>query len=259
MARALVELSGVTARERDATLLRGITWTVRSGEHWVVLGPNGAGKTTLLEVLGGYRLQTSGRALLLGEELRRTDIRELRPRIGYCSAAIRVRLRPTITAEDVVVSAVHGQLLPWGKPYTDADRAAARARLDELGAGALAGRVIRTLSEGELQRVQIARALMTSPELLLLDEPVSGLDLGARETLVAVLGRLGDAVEATVMVTHHVEDIPPTSTHALLLRSGQVLATGPVDDVLTPGALSACFGVDLKVERRDGRFWARHI
>jgi iron complex transport system ATP-binding protein len=258
MGRTLVELTDVSARERDATLLSAVTWTVRSREHWVVLGPNGAGKTTLLELLGGYRLPTSGRAWLLGEELRKVDIRELRPRIGYCSAAIRARLRPTITAEDVVVSAIHGQLLPWGRPYTEADRARARARLEELGARPLAGRAISTLSEGELQRVQIARALMSHPELLLLDEPVSGLDLGARETLVAMLGQLGDAVEATCMVTHHVEDIPPTTTHALLLRGGAVLAAGPVEDVLTPDTLSRCFDVDLKVERRDGRYWARH-
>jgi iron complex transport system ATP-binding protein len=255
----LVLLEGVTALERDAVLLRDVTWTIRAGEHWVVLGPNGAGKTTLLELLAGYRLPSRGRAALLGSQLGRVDIRELRSRIGYCSGALQARIRPDLRVLDFVVSTVHGQLLPWRKPYTDTDWARARDRLEQVGARALADRVIRTLSEGEQQRVQIARALMGDPELLLLDEPVSGLDLGAREALVELLGQVcvTGVVGATCLVTHHVEDIPPTSTHALLLRDGRVLGRGSIDEVLTAGALSRCFGVDLRLDRRDGRFWAR--
>lgn len=255
----MVLLDAVTALERDAVLLRDVTWTIQSGEHWVVLGPNGAGKTTLLEVLAGYRLPSRGRAVVLGAQLGRVDVRELRTRVGYCSGALRARTGGDLNVLDFVVAAVHGQLYPWRKPYTDADWARGRARLAQLGARALADRPIRMLSEGEQQRVQIARALMGDPELLLLDEPVSGLDLGAREALVALLGRIcvTGIVGATCMVTHHVEDIPPTSTHALLLRGGRVTAHGPIEEVLTADALSHCFGLDLRVERRDGRFWAR--
>jgi iron complex transport system ATP-binding protein len=255
---ALVELEGVTALERDAVLLRDVTWTIGEGEHWVVLGPNGAGKTTLLEILAGYRLPSRGRAVLLGHRLGRVDVRELRSRIGYCSAALRARMRPSLVTLDFVVSAAHGQLLPWRKPYTDADWARARAQLEQLGAGALGDRLIRTLSEGEQQRVQIARALMSAPDLLLLDEPVAGLDLGAREALIELLTHVSAEVGATCMVTHHVEDVPPTTTHALLLRAGRVLAAGPIDQVLTPPALSRCFGLDLTLERRNGRYWAHH-
>jgi iron complex transport system ATP-binding protein len=253
-------LERVRVEADGRALLDGIDWTVREGERWVVLGPNGSGKTTLVRVASLYLHPTSGEVTVLGEVLGRTDVRALRPRIGLVSPALADLLRGGLSALDVVVTARHGALETWWHDYDDADRAKARGLLDRLGVGALADRTFGTLSSGERQRVLIARVLMTDPGVVLLDEPTTGLDLPGREALVGALAALAadPATPPLVLVTHHVEEIPPGFTHALLLRDGRALAQGPIDAVLTAEALTACFGIPLSLERRGGRFaaWA---
>ena len=210
------------------TLLDDITWEVEEGERWVILGPNGAGKTTLLQLAAGRMHPTTGVAGVLGEVLGAVDVFELRPRIGLASASIAERLPADEQVRDVVVTASYGVVGRWREQYDALDHARADELLAALGAGHLAERTFGTLSEGERKRVQIARALMTDPELMLLDEPAAGLDLGGREDLVARLGVLAGDVEAPalVLVTHHVEEIPPSFTDVMLMREGRVVAAG---------------------------------
>jgi iron complex transport system ATP-binding protein len=245
--------------ERDGrAILDGIDWTVGNGERWVLLGPNGSGKTTMLRIASMYLHPTAGTADILGARLGRIDVRRHRERIGLVSAALADMLRPTIDARDVVVTARHGALEAWWHSYDDADRQRADALLALVGCDHLGDRAFGTLSSGERQRVQLARTLMAEPELLLLDEPMAGLDLGGREDLVARLGGLAADPDTppTVLVTHHVDEIPPGFTHALLLRDGRIVAQGPLADVVTSAVLSDCFALPLAVERRDGRFRA---
>ncbi len=256
---AVVELRGVTLRRGSALLLDSVDLVVAEGERWVVIGPNGAGKTTLLQILAAYLHPTTGTATLLGETLGRVDVFELRPRIGLTSAALADRIPADEKVSDVVVSASYAILGRWREDYhaMDHDRAArllALMRVDHL-----ADRTFGTLSEGERKRVQIARALMTDPELLLLDEPSAGLDLAGREALVETLSLLAEdeLAPASVMVTHHVEEIPRGTPHALLLDGGKVVAQGPVAEALTSEHLSSTFGLPLEVESRDGRWSAR--
>jgi|GEM_PF-49218 len=239
-------------------VLTGVDWQVGPGERWVVLGANGSGKTTLLRLAGGWLFPTTGSVDVLGRRLGRVDVRQLRRRLGYASGALASQLRPSATGLEIVMAAKHAALETWWHTYDDADRARARALLERMGCGHLADRPIATASDGERQRVQLARTLMVDPDLLLLDEPTAGLDLGGREALVGRLADLAAAPDAppTVLVTHHTEEIPPGFTHALLLRSGRVLASGPLDDTLTADALSACFGTSVTLERRNGRFIA---
>jgi iron complex transport system ATP-binding protein len=225
----------------------------------VVLGPNGAGKTTLLRIAGAELHPTSGLVYVLGERIGRTDLFELRPRIGLSSASLASRVPAEELVSDVVVSAGYAVLGRWREAYEAMDTRRATDLLTALGIGHLADRTFGTLSEGERKRALIARALMTDPEMLLLDEPAAGLDLGGREDLVARLSTLAldpDA-PATVLVTHHVEEIPPGFTHALLLREGRAVAQGLLDDVITADNLSATFGQRLTLERSGGRFFAR--
>ncbi|WP_019631806.1 ABC transporter ATP-binding protein [Actinomadura atramentaria] len=259
MAGEVLELSGVGVRRDGADLLRDVTWTVDEGERWVVLGPNGAGKTTLLQVAGALLFPTSGTVDVLGERLGRTDVFELRPRIGLASAALAEKVPAGETVLDLVLTASYAILGRWQEEYDSTDLARAVALLEALGASELLQRRFDTLSEGERKRAQIARALMPDPELLLLDEPAAGLDLGGREDLVRRLGVLADdpAAPTTVMVTHHLEEVPEGVTHALLLRKGQVVAQGKVDEVFTPEHLSECFGLPLAVDRHRGRWSAR--
>jgi iron complex transport system ATP-binding protein len=256
---AVLELAGVTVRRGKATLIEGIDWTVEEDERWVVLGPNGAGKTTLLQVASAQMHPSSGVAGILGEVLGTVDVFELRPRIGLTSAALAERIPRAERVHDVVVSASYGVIGRWRERYDELDHDRAAELLDEVGAGPLRDRTFGTLSEGERKRVQIARALMTDPELLLLDEPAAGLDLGGREDLVATLSRLAadDLSPATVLVSHHVEEIPPGFTHGLLLRAGAVVAAGPLEEVLTAEVLSSTFGMPLRVSHEDGRWAAR--
>ncbi|MDO9498427.1 MAG: ATP-binding cassette domain-containing protein, partial [Nocardioides sp.] len=221
--------------------------------------PNGAGKTTLLQVASAQVHPTSGVAGILDEVLGTVDVFELRPRIGLTSAVLAERIPRGERVHDVVVSASYGVVGRWREEYDDLDHGRATSLLVELGARHLTDRTFGTLSEGERKRVQIARALMSDPELLLLDEPAAGLDLGGREDLVSTLSVLAMDADspATVLVSHHVEEIPPGFTHALLLREGAVVAAGPLDDVLTAASLSATFGMPLVLHHDDGRWTAR--
>jgi iron complex transport system ATP-binding protein len=256
---AVLEFADVTVRRGQATLLDRVSWTVEEDERWVILGPNGAGKTTLLQVASAQVHPTSGVAGILEEVLGTVDVFELRPRIGLTSAALAERIPRGERVHDVVVSASYGVVGRWREEYDELDHGRASSLLVELGAGHLADRTFGTLSEGERKRVQIARALMSDPELLLLDEPAAGLDLGGREDLVSTLSVLAMDADspATVLVSHHVEEIPPGFTHALLLRAGAVVAAGPLDEVLTAPTLSATFGMPLVLHHDDGRWTAR--
>jgi iron complex transport system ATP-binding protein len=254
-----LELLGVGVERDGRALLDGIDWEVRPDQRWAVLGPNGCGKTTLLRIASLYLHPTRGTVRVLGEELGRCDVRTLRTRIGLASQALTDMLRADLMARDVVVTARYAALEPWWHEYTAADRERALALLDRLGVAALAERRFGSLSTGERQRVQLARTLMADPGLLLLDEPAAGLDLAAREDLVDRLGGLAvdPATPPTVIVTHHVEEIPAGFTHVLLLRGGRTVAAGPLDDVLTEPALSDCFGVPVQLDRDADRFTAK--
>ena len=258
-ADVVIEMRGVGVRRGSTHLLRDVTWSVELDERWVVLGPNGAGKTTLLQLAGAQLHPTTGRVDLLGQRRGRVDVFELRTRIGLASAALAGRLPGTERVEDLVVSAGYAVLGRWREEYQPADLGRAEQLLRQLGVANLAAREYGTLSEGERKRVQIARALMTNPELMLLDEPAAGLDLAGREQLVGRLADLAADPDAPtlVLVTHHVEEIPTGFTHGLLLRDGQVVASGLLTDVLRADTLSATFGLPLVLERHAGRYFAR--
>jgi iron complex transport system ATP-binding protein len=257
----VIAVDSVTVRRGSTYLVRDVDWKVELDERWVVLGPNGAGKTTLLNLASARLHPTHGTVHLLGERLGRVDVNELRTRIGLASASIAERIPPDETVRDVVVTASWSVLGRWRESYDRMDVARAGALLEQLGMAALADRAYGTLSEGERKRTQIARALMTDPELLLLDEPAAGLDLGGREDLVRRLGELAldpDA-PAMVLVTHHVEEIPPGFTHALLVREGAIVAAGLLRDTLTAENLSKTFGLPLALTVADGRYAARAV
>jgi iron complex transport system ATP-binding protein len=254
----VIRLAGVSVRRAGRTILGPLDWTVGAGERWVLIGPNGSGKTTLVQVASTNLWPTTGSVEVLGSTIGRVDARELRRRVGYASAAQDPAFDPTLTARDVVVTARHGALAPWWHAFDDADRARAEMLLGRLGIASLADREIGLLSTGERRRVQIARALMPDPELLILDEPAAGLDVGARETLVRDLGRLAvsERPVAIVLVTHHVEEIPSGFEHALVLGDGRIAGAGPIDEVLGGPAPAAAFGVPLRIGRDAGRFRA---
>jgi len=225
----------------------------------VVLGPNGSGKTTLLSTIGLELWPTAGTVDVLGARYGRVDSRELRRRIGTASSAVEAMLRPDLTPLTLVMTARHAATEPWWHVYTDDDRARARGLLEGLGLGGVADQPYGTLSAGERRRTSIGRALMPDPDLLLLDEPGASLDLGARETLIDDLTDLAAAArpEAIVLVSHHVEEIPPGFRHALLLAAGSVVAAGPIETVLTDELLTRAYEMPITVEWRDGRAWAR--
>jgi iron complex transport system ATP-binding protein len=255
---SVVHLFDVTVRRGSAVLLDAVRWNVDADQRWVILGPNGAGKTTLLQIAAAQLHPTSGRAHVLGARLGAVSLAEIRPLIGISSAALANRVPPMETALDVVVSAGYGVLGRWRERYDELDFDRANELLDAMGMAALARRHYGTLSEGERKRVLAARALMTDPELLLLDEPAAGLDLGGREDLLRRLSQLADdpAAPATVLVTHHVEEIPTAFTHLLLLRQGRVVTAGPITETLSADALSETFGMTLDLQTRDGRYFA---
>ncbi|MFX0593515.1 ABC transporter ATP-binding protein [Melissospora conviva] len=255
----VIEFDGVGVTRSGNRLLHDVDWRVELDERWVILGPNGAGKTTLLNLAAGRLHPTTGTAFVLAERIGRTDVNELRTRIGLATAALAERIPAGERVSDVVLTAAWSVVGRWRESYDRLDEGRATGLLAQLGVGGFADREYGTLSEGERKRVQIARALMTDPELLLLDEPAAGLDLGAREDLVARLADLAydpDA-PAMVLVTHHVEEIPPGFTHAMLLREGAVVAQGLIGQTLTGENLSKTFGLPLVVERRGERFAAR--
>src|SRR6478752_850973 len=255
----VLDLQAVTIRRGTTTILDEVSWTVREGERWVVLGRNGAGKTTMLQVASGRMHRTGGTAELLGERLGRVDVFELRPRIGLSSASLADRIPAGETVRDVVLTAAYGVTGRWRETYETLDESRAADLLAAFGVAHLSDRYFGTLSEGERKRVQIARSLMTDPELLLLDEPAAGLDLGGREELVGALSELaGDpASPVLVLVTHHVEEISPGFTHLMLLRDGAVHTAGPIGEVLTAENLSDAFGLNLLVAHGGGRWMAR--
>lgn len=252
-----VEMVGVGVRRGDRTILRDVDWTVGADERWVLLGANGSGKTTLARIAALYDHPSTGVLRVLGEQLGRCDVRTLRRRVAFVSPAFVDLIRPDLTARDVVMCALNAALEPWWHTYDDADRRRAVDSLDRLGIAELAPRRFGTLSSGERQRVQLARALMCDPELLLLDEPTAGLDLAGREEFVGDLDAVGTDGPAMVLVTHHVEEIPASFGHAMLLADGAVLAAGPIDRALTSESLGRSVGLRLVVERRGGRWSAR--
>lgn len=255
----VLRLSDVTLRRGAKTILDDVSWSVADGQRWVVLGPNGAGKTTVLQMAAGRLFPSEGTVEILGDRLGTVDTSELRTRIGLASAALADRIPGRERVLDVVLTASYGVTGRWRESYDEYDTDRARDLLAAFAVEQLADRQFGSLSEGERKRVQIARALMADPELLLLDEPAAGLDLGGREELMAALGELaGDRRSPViVLVTHHVEEIPPGFDHGLLMRAGTVEAAGPLEDVLTPQHLSRTFGLDLEVERHRGRWSAR--
>lgn len=257
--RAAIDLKNVSVIRPGKTLLDQINWTVNPGERWVILGPNGAGKTTLLQIAGAMLHPTSGRVKILGERLGRVDVFDLRTRIGHTSTAVAAAIPPAESARNAVVSAAYAVLGRWHEEYDDEDFARADQIMGELGIKELATRTFGTLSEGECKRVLIARALMTDPELLLLDEPSGGLDLGAREDLLLSLEVLAGSPQAPVlvMVSHHVEEIPLGFTHVLMLRDGHAVAAGPIASTLTGANLGAAFGMRLELAENGGRYSAR--
>lgn len=252
-----LELVGVGVVREGSTLLADVDWTVGPGERWIVLGANGSGKTTLLRIASLYLHPSSGTVRVLGGELGKVDVRTLRPRLGLASPAFGALLRPELTPVEVVMTGRHAALEPWWHTYDDEDRQRALVLLDRFHVRHGADRPVSTLSSGERQRVLLARAFSGDPGLVLLDEPTAGLDLAGREELVAALGTAAGADgPPTVLVTHHVEEIPVGSTHVLLVRGGRVVGAGPIDDVLTAPALSDTFGLPLQLDRRGERWTA---
>ena len=256
--RPVVELAAVTVRTPEKKeLIRAIDWRVMPGERWVVLGPNGAGKTTMLSVVGAERHPSEGTARVLGETFGRTDMRELRSRIGRVDPA--ARMLDWLTPREAVLTGLRNTIWPRWDDWGPEDYRRAQALLELVGCGGFEDREIKTLSHGERQRIRIARALISDPELLLLDEPATGLDFPAREALLASLDSLTSSRPdlPTIMVSHHLEDLPTTVTHALLLRHGAVLAMGPVGEMLTSELVTECFGFPIDVHNWDGRWTAR--
>ncbi|GAA4543284.1 ABC transporter ATP-binding protein [Mycobacterium paraffinicum] len=257
----LIDFRKVSLRRGGHTLVGPLDWAVELDERWVIVGPNGAGKTSLLRIAAAAEHPSSGVAFVLGERLGRVDVSELRARIGLSSSALAQRVPTDEVVRDLVVSAGYAVLGRWRERYEDVDYRRAVDMLESLGAEHLADRSYGTLSEGERKRVLIARALMTDPELLLLDEPAAGLDLGGREELVARLADLAADPDAPalVLVTHHVEEIPPGFSHCMLLAEGKVVAAGLLTDVLTAENLSTAFGQSIALDVVDGRYFARRV
>jgi iron complex transport system ATP-binding protein len=255
----LIDFRGVMLRRGDRLLVGPVDWQVELDERWVVIGPNGAGKTSLLRIAAAMEYPSGGTATVLGERLGRVDMAELRQRVGLSSSALAQRVPDSELVRDLVVSAGYAVLGRWRESYDDVDYDRAVDTLESVGAEHLTDRTYGTLSEGDRKRVLIARALMTDPELLLLDEPAAGLDLGGREELVARLSDLAADPDspALVLVTHHVEEIPPGFSHCLILSEGQVVAAGLLNDVMTAENLSTAFGQSIAVDVIDGRYFAR--
>jgi iron complex transport system ATP-binding protein len=255
----VLALDRIVVERGGRRILDDVTLHVEPRTHWLVLGANGSGKTTLLRVAAMYDHPSSGTVRVLGEQLGRTDVRQLRRRVGYASAALTAQFRPELTAVDTVMTARYAALEPWWHRYTDDDRRRAVACLDRMGVARFADRSLATLSSGEQQRVFLARTLMNDPGVVLLDEPSARLDLGGREQLVAALAELAATPDGPpiVLVTHHVDEVPDGITHAMLLRDGAVVAAGAIGSALTSATLSDCYEMPLTLERRpDGRYSA---
>lgn len=259
MASTVLQFTDVSVVRDGNPILDSVTWSVESDERWVVLGPNGAGKTTLLQIAAAAMHPTSGQAAVLEEKLGKADVFELRPMIGFASTAMARKIPRNETVIDSVLTAAYSVTGRWNEEYEEIDVRRAQRVLSEWGLEGFADRRFGSLSDGEQKRVQIARSVMTDPELLLLDEPAASLDLGAREELVGLLGGYASssASPAIVMVTHHVEEIPNGFTHALLLAKGGVVAAGPLDEALTSETLTKAFGITIDLSEANGRYTAR--
>ena len=257
----VLEFSDVVVRRNARDIVDHVDWMVTDDQRWVILGPNGAGKTTLLQLAATLMHPTSGVVTILEERLGRTDVFELRPRIGFASSAMARRVPPEETVLNVVLTAAFAVVGRWNETYEDIDERRALRVLAEWKLDHLADRTFGTLSDGEQKRVQIARAVMTDPELLLLDEPTASLDLGAREELLGLLSGYAQAptTPAMIMVTHHVEEIPVGFTHVLLLREGTVVAAGPIAETLTADNLTDTFGMQIALHEEAGRYSARAV
>jgi iron complex transport system ATP-binding protein len=256
---AAIENAIVARSGKD--ILGPISFTISESERWVILGPNGAGKSTLLKLLATEIFPTSGSVTLLGKKLGKVDVFELRTRIGVCGSMKHEQIPADESVKDVVLTAAYAVLGRWNEDYDLWDESRAAALLTTFGVRELGERLYGTLSDGERKRVQIARALMIDPELLLLDEPTAGLDMGGREDLLARFANFASDERApvTITVTHHIEEIPVGITHALLLKNGKVAVSGPVNQVITSEHVSAVFGLQMEVSNSNGRFYARAI
>jgi len=255
----VLELRDVSVRRGERTILGPLTFAIRPGERWVVLGPNGAGKSTLLQILATRYFPSTGSVHVLDKEMGKVDLAELRTRIGICGALISEDIPDDEFVRDVVLTAAYAILGRWNEAYDLWDESRAVALLTTFGVRDLADRTYGTLSEGERKRVQISRALMADPELLLLDEPAAGLDLGGREDLLKRFSIFASdpLAPASILVTHHIEEIPAGTTHALILKDGGIAVSGPIADVITSEHISAIFGLPITVVREGDRFFAR--
>jgi iron complex transport system ATP-binding protein len=255
----VVDLDAVRVVRDGRVIVDDVSWVVGARDRWVLLGPNGSGKTTLLRIAGMQLFPTRGSVTVLGHRYGACDARALRRRIAVVSQSLLRSLHPGLAAHDAVVTGRTGALEPYWHTYDPEEHARADALLEEAGLGEARGRALGLLSEGERQQVLLARALIGDPELLLLDEPAAGLDLGARERLVERLAALASdpATPPLVFVTHHVEEIPPGTTHAALLRAGRFVACGRAHEVLADDSVSTCFGVRVRVDSVEGRYRAR--
>ena len=256
---SVLRLDDVSLHRGTTQILTHVSWSVDEGQHWVVLGPNGAGKTTVSRLAAARLFPSSGTVDVLGERLGRVDVSELHPRIGLCSFALAQNVPASETVLSIVLSSAYGRIGVWREEYDDFDVERSRALLGALGASALVERSWGSLSSGERKRVEIARALMPDPELLILDEPASGLDVAGRELLLAALSEIiaAPGSPSMLLVTHHLEEIPVGFTHALALRDGRIQGSGPLPEVLTAATMSATFGLPLEISLDRGRYAAR--
>ena len=253
-----VEMQEATVRIDGRNVLGPVDLVIERGQRWVLLGPNGGGKTTMLSLAGARRQPSSGRVTVLGSRLGSADVRAVHPRVSHTSHVLTEKMPTGLTAEAVVLTGKRATLSPWFQVFDDADRRRARNLLEQVGCTGLAERPFATGSQGERQRVLLARALYAEPELMILDEPAAGLDLPSREALIDALERVAaaPATPTTIIATHHLEEIAPATTHAALLREGRIVASGPIERVLTADRLRACFGIPVDVGHRDGRWSA---
>ncbi len=257
----VVDLADVTVARGNTRILKSVSWTTHVGEHWVIVGPNGAGKTTLVRVISGREAPVSGTASVLGARIGSHDPAELSTRVGFASQSLAQRIPGSEKVRSVILTAAWGQSVSYHEDYEDADTGRADDLMAVFGVSGLTDRRFGTLSEGERQRVLLARALMTDPEILILDEPTAGLDLGARELLVGALNEIAghEGSPQLVLVTHQIEEIAPGFTHAAVMSDGRIVAAGPIEEILTGVTLSRAFGLPLTAGRTDGRWWAHGI